>query len=267
MRRGRATHRARPAARTGATRRTSGRGGADEASPAPFRVFVTATDTGVGKTEVASALLSLLADAGLSPAPFKPYESGCAHLSRPVDALALRAAARSTDPLDRICVHRFRAPLAPGVAARRMGRVPDFVAVLAAYRSFGHRALVAEGAGGLLVPLDPRRDVIDLIEALQLPVVLVARAGLGTLNHTGLSLELLSARRIPVRAVVLSRSSSGPDPSVEDNAVLLSERHRVTVLGPVPFVADPARRRRAFRSVLRQLLDPFAPAAGLATRS
>jgi len=223
-----------------------------------FRVFVTATDTGVGKTEVASALLSLLADAGLSPAPFKPYESGCSRLSRPADALELRAAARSTDPLDRVCVHRFRAPLAPGVAAARLGQVPELRAVLAAYRSFADRPLVAEGAGGLLVPLDPRRDMIDLVEALALPVVLVARAGLGTLNHTGLSLQLLATRSIPVRAVVLSCGSPARDPSIEDNAAWLSRRHEVPVLGPVPYIADPARRRRAFREVVRPLLT--APA-------
>src|SRR5215471_90841 len=110
-----------------------------------FRVFVTATDTGVGKTQVAAALLSLLADAGVSPAPFKPYESGCTRLSRPADALELRSAARSTDSLDQICVHRFRAPLAPGVAAARLGRTPDVRPVLAAFRSFGNRPLVVEG--------------------------------------------------------------------------------------------------------------------------
>ena len=222
-------------------------------------MFVTATDTGVGKTQVAAALLSLLADAGLSPAPFKPYESGCARLARPADALELRAAARSTDSLDRVCVHRFRAPLAPGIAAARMGRAPDFRPVLAAFRSFGDRPLVAEGAGGLLVPLDPRRDVIDLIEALRLPVVLVGRAGLGTLNHTGLSLELLASRGIPVRAVVLSRSSPARDPSVEDNAAWLARRHGITVLGPVPYVEDAERRRRAFRQALRPLLRGLTP--------
>jgi dethiobiotin synthetase len=226
-------------------------------SPPPFRVFVTATDTGVGKTQVASALLSLLADAGLRPAPFKPYESGCTRLSRPADALEIRAAARSTDSLDQVCVHRFRAPLAPGVAAARLGRTPDVRPVLAAFRSFGSRPLVVEGAGGLLVPLDRRRDVLDLIETFELPVVLVARAGLGTLNHTGLSLRLLESRRIPVLAVVLSRSSPVPDPSIEDNAAWLARRHGVRVLGPVPYLADTARRRRAFRTALGPLLGAY----------
>jgi dethiobiotin synthetase len=222
----------------------------------PLRVFVTGTDTGVGKTEVAAALLSLLADAGLRPAPFKPYESGCQRLDAPADALALREAARSDDSLDRICVHRFRAPISPGVAARRLGRVAEIEPVLEAFRSFGNRALVTEGAGGLLVPLDPQRDVIDLIELLGLPVVLVARAGLGTLNHTGLSLRLLAERGIEVRAVVLSRGNSGRDASIRDNAELLRERHGLQVLGPVPNVVDPNARRRAFRRVLAPLFVP-----------
>jgi len=238
-----------PALRSSPLRAAPGR------SDAPFRVFVTASDTGVGKTQVAAALLSLLADAGLAPAPFKPYESGCSRLSRPADALELRAAARSTDSLDQVCVHRFRAPLAPAVAAARMGVVPAFPPVLEAFRGFAGRSLVVEGAGGLLVPLDDRRDIVDLIEALGLPVVLVARAGLGTLNHTGLSLRLLEARGIPVRAVVLSRSSPVKDPSVEDNATWLARRYDVTVLGPVPYVEDPVRRRRAFRTALRPLLE------------
>ena len=217
--------------------------------------FVTGTDTGVGKTQVSCALLSLLADAGLLPAPFKPYESGCEDLAAPADALALKAAARSDDPLERICVHRFRLPLAPGVAAARLGQDPSFEATLAALRSFRGRPVVAEGAGGLLVPVDARRDIVELIRAFRLPVVLVARAGLGTLNHTGLSLEALARRRLKVAAVVLSRTVDAKDPSEKDNAQILAARHRVPVLGPVPHLSDPAARHRAFRRVLRPWLD------------
>jgi dethiobiotin synthetase len=221
----------------------------------PFRVFVTGTDTGVGKTQVSAALLSLLADAGLRPAPFKPYESGCARLSQPADALALREAAKSEDALERICPHRFRAPLAPGVAAARLRQSPSLRKTLAAFHSFEGRALVAEGAGGLLVPIDAQRDVLDLIVLLKLPVVLVARAGLGTLNHTGLSLQALEHRGVPVKAVVLSQSAPSRDSSQRDNAQRLASRHRVRVLGPVPFHADPTARAKVFRRVLRPLLS------------
>lgn len=221
----------------------------------PFRIFVTATDTGVGKTQTSCALLSLLADRGDAPAPMKPYESGCVSLKRPLDALAMREAARSADSLDDICPHRFRAPLAPGVAAARLGKDPSFERTMEAYRSFAGRSLVVEGAGGLLVPIDARRDIVDLIEATRLPVLLVARAGLGTLNHTGLSIELLRRRKIELAAVLLSRGTPGPrDASERDNAEWITRRHRVRVLGPVPFIADPKKRHAAFKRALAPLL-------------
>ncbi len=222
------------------------------------RFFVTGTDTGVGKTQASRALLSLLADAGLSPQGFKPYESGCASLSAPSDALSLREAARSDLPLDVVCPHRFRAPLAPGVAARRLGREPDWNTTLAAWERIRHGSVVVEGAGGLFVPLDSSRDVIDLISTLGLPVLLVARAGLGTLNHTALSLEALAARNIPVAAVLLSRSTPSRDPSERDNPSLISERHRIQVLGPVPYLEDPRRRHAAFRKALAPLVPERA---------
>src|SRR6266851_5360690 len=127
----------------------------------PFRLFVTGTDTGVGKTEAACALLSLLARRGLGPAAFKPYETGC------------------------------RDPRAPGIAAHRLRREPSFQKTLRAFKAFANRPLVVEGAGGLHVPIDSQREMIDLIHLFRLPVLLVARAGLGTLNHTALSLEAL----------------------------------------------------------------------------
>ncbi|QSQ10720.1 dethiobiotin synthase [Myxococcus landrumensis] len=220
----------------------------------PFQIFVTGTDTGVGKTQASRALLSLLADEGLSPQGFKPYESGCASLKTPADALSLREAAGSTLPLDAICPHRFRAPVAPGVAAARLGREPDWNVTLAAWERLKHGPAVVEGAGGLFVPLDSRHDVIDLIHTLRLPVLLVARAGLGTLNHTALSLQALAARRIPVRAVLLSRGTAGRDISERDNRALLEARHQLPVLGPVPFETDARRRHAAFRRALRTLV-------------
>lgn len=220
-----------------------------------MRIFVTATDTGVGKTEASTALLSLLADRGVHPAPFKPYESGCARLDAPKDAMALIAAARSDDELDLVCPHRFEAPLAPGVAAKKLGVVPSFRRTLSAFARFADRPLVVEGAGGLRVPIDGKRDIIDLIERLGLPVLLVTRASLGTLNHTALSLDLLLQRKIKVEAVLVAHSAATADPSARENAELIRSRHRVRVLGPVPFERDPRRRRTAYRKALAPLLS------------
>ena len=114
--------------------------------------------------------------------------------------------------------------------------------------------MVAEAAGGLRVPIDSCRDNLDLAKELGMPVILVARSGLGTLNHTALSMDALAARKIAVLAVVLVSSTGGRDPSEEDNAAIIAKRHGVKVLGPVPFVPDSARRRTAFRRVLRPLV-------------
>lgn len=226
----------------------------------PFRLFVAGTDTGVGKTQVAAALLSLLADEGMDPAPFKPYESGCPSLLEPQDALTLREASRSGDSIERICPHRFLAPLAPGIAAVREKREPAFETTLSAFRSFDGRPVIAEAAGGLLVPIDSKRMVLDLIVALRMPVVLVARAGLGTLNHTGLSLQALWARKLPVRAVVLSRTGAAPDPAERDNPKFLADRYGVEVLGPVEHHPDPRKRRAAFRRALKPIVESLRPA-------
>lgn len=227
---------------------------AREARRSGPRYFVTATDTGVGKTQVACALLSLMAEAGLAPVPFKPYESGVDARVGPSDAQALLAASRSERMLEQVCLHRYAAPVAPGVAAVRRGERSTWPRTLAALKGLGEGAAVIEGAGGLLVPLDARHDVIDLVEVAALPVVLVARASLGTLNHVGLSLLALAARGITTRAVVLVQGVPGRDPSVRDNASWIARRHGAEVLGPVPFRADPAARARAFRKVLAPLV-------------
>ncbi|RKH70553.1 dethiobiotin synthase [Corallococcus interemptor] len=229
-------------------------------APEPLRFFVTGTDTGVGKTQVSCALLSLLEDAGHAPQGFKPYESGCASLKAPADALAMREAAGSSLPVDAVCPHRFKAPLAPGIAASRLGREPDFRVTLEAWKRLKGGSVVVEGAGGLFVPVDSKRDVVDLIQAFRLPVVLVARAGLGTLNHVALSLEALAARSVSVRAVVLSRGVPGRDLAERDNRRYLEARHGVEVLGPVPYVEDARKRRIAFRRALAPLVPERARA-------
>jgi dethiobiotin synthetase len=215
------------------------------------RLFVTGTDTGVGKTEVAGALLELLAARGERPRAFKPYESGGGG-----DGRRLWAAAGKVQALSTVGCYRFKAALAPGLAARLEGKRTSLGRVERAFRALGPGSVVVEGAGGLFVPLEPRHDVIHLLARLRLPALLVARAGLGTINHTTLSLLALEAAQVPVAAVVLVQAQRGADPSLPYNQPELQRRFPgVPVLGPVRFQADPSRRRRELHRALAPVLE------------
>jgi dethiobiotin synthetase len=214
-------------------------------------LFVTATDTGVGKTEVACALVRAARAAGLDAAAMKPAQSG--HVEgEPSDADRLRAAAGAGDPAELVCPYTFAAPLAPAVAARLAGVEISFARVLEAARTLAarHAALVVEGAGGLMTPLTERETYADLARALALPVLVVARAGLGTVNHTVLTLEALRARGLEVAGVVLNRASPAGDPSEPHNAAEIERLGGARVLAALPFVADAAAREEALAAAL-----------------
>jgi dethiobiotin synthetase len=215
-------------------------------------LFVTGTDTGVGKTEVSCALIAAARADGLDLAAMKPAQSGITP-GEPSDADRLRAAAGGGDPPELVCPYAFAAPLAPGVAARLAGVELRLEVILEAARALAarHAALLVEGAGGLLVPLTPRHTYADLAQALGLPVLVVARAGLGTVNHTALTVEALRARRLPVAGIVLNRTSAEVDPSMPHNAAEIERLTGASVLASLPFVRDIAAREANLRSALR----------------
>ncbi len=208
-------------------------------------LFITATDTGVGKTEVACALLRGHRARGLDLGAMKPAQSGHAP-GEPSDADRLRAAAGDGDPAELVCPYTFAAPLAPAVAARLEARTVSLERILAAARALAarHAALLVEGAGGLLTPLTERESYADLAVALGLPVLVVARAGLGTVNHTALTCEALRSRGLAVLGVVLNRTSPVGDASEPHNAAEIERLTGVRVLATVPFVRDIAERER-----------------------
>jgi dethiobiotin synthetase len=214
-------------------------------------LFVTATDTGVGKTEVACALLRDARAGGLDAVGMKPAQSGVVP-GEPSDAERLRAAADGAEPLEVVCPYSFAAPLAPAVAARVSGAEISFERIVQGARALAarHAAVVVEGAGGLLVPLTEGETYADLAVALALPVLVVARAGLGTVNHTALTIEALRRRGLAIAGVVLNRTTPEDDRSVPHNA---GEIARLTGLAPaalLPFVADIVAREAALRSRL-----------------
>lgn len=189
--------------------------------------FVTGTDTGVGKTTVSVALLAAARQAGLRAAGIKPAESGCedgpdGRLA--LDARALAAAAGAPEA----CLYRLRDPVSPNIAARREGVAidPDAIAALVEEHR-GRDFVLVEGAGGLLVPLSDSVDMADLARRLELPLLIVARDALGTINHTLLTVEVARARSLGVAGVVLSATANLEAAAGQENA-----RELRRILGP-----------------------------------
>ncbi len=208
-------------------------------------LFITATDTGVGKTEVACALLRGHRARGLDVVALKPAQSGH-EPGEQSDAERLGAAAGGSEPLELVCPYSFAAPLAPAVAARLEGRQVSFERIVACAQELAgrHAALLVEGAGGLLTPLTERHTYADLAVALGLPALVVARAGLGTVNQTALTCEALRARGVAVRGIVLNRLSEQGDPSEPHNPVDIERLTGSPVLASLPFVREACERAR-----------------------
>jgi dethiobiotin synthetase len=203
-------------------------------------LLVTGTDTGVGKTFVTCAIAHALRGRGRRVSVMKPVETGVD--DEPEDALRLRIAAADIAPLDVICPYRFRAPLAPAVAARAENRRIDVDRLVALVRERAAAAdvLLVEGAGGLLVPIDGSVTFADLAATCNLPVLIVAANRLGTVNHTALTARVATAAGLTVRGFVLSQPDVRTDESGTSNAEEISRLTSLACLGILRHLPDPA---------------------------
>ena len=210
---------------------------------------MTGTDTGVGKTVVAIALLEALGRHGLRCAAMKPVAAGATKRRgalRNADAEALRRAAQVRADYATVNPCVFAPPVAPHIAARQAGLHIDLEHIEACFRRLASRAdrVIVEGAGGWLVPLDERRTMADLARRLGLPVILVVGLKLGCLNHA-----LLTARAIRADGVALAGwIGNRIDPSfacVEENLQALRERLDAPLLGQLPWMAGADRSAAA----------------------
>ncbi len=206
-------------------------------------VHITGTDTGVGKTAVACALARLLVGRGASPGVCKPFSSGDATDRMPADARLLAEAAGSADPEQTVSPVRFRTPASPWAAAREEGRDSGLDRARRAVLDLDatHDILLVEGIGGVGVPLSEGLTYVDFMATLGGAVLVVARAGLGTLNHTLLTVEALRARRMEVAGVVLNRTGPGSDVSETLNPLAIETFGGVPVLADLPFRPEGPR--------------------------
>ena len=212
----------------------------------PRGLFITGTDTGVGKTHVTCLIARQLIAAGVETAAYKPVCSGgekkhaaTSHGMNDVewdDIIRLSAATGGKWSDETICPQRFLAPLAPPIAAKMEGRIVDFPLLVTGSHKFpGAEVILVEGAGGWLSPLTESATVADLALALTLPILIVARAGLGTINHTLLTIESVRARGLPIAGVVLNEVvPAGDDISYRTNGDEIHARGSVPVFGIVP---------------------------------
>ncbi|CAN0623856.1 dethiobiotin synthetase [Burkholderia multivorans] len=215
---------------------------------APLSLFVTGTDTEIGKTFVSAALLHGFARAGLRAAAMKPVAAG-AFLRDGVwhneDADQLDAAANVALPPEVRTPFLLKAPAAPHLAAAQDGVAIDIDTIVACHRDAMRRAdvVVVEGVGGFRVPLDGSRDTADLAVALGLPVVLVVGVRLGCISHALLTADAIAARGLPLAGWIANHvdpAMSFADENVDTIRDWLAREHRAPLLGRIAHMTPPA---------------------------
>jgi dethiobiotin synthetase len=205
-------------------------------------ILITGTDTGVGKTTIASGLALALRQRGLAVGVLKPVETGCQlgadGTRHPADAARLQLFSGCTIDLDGICPYALRDPLAPLVAAEREGITIDVARIAACYERMAaaHDITLVEGAGGLLVPLTRTVSFAELARDLDLGLVVVVASRLGAINHAGLTLRYAPYVGLGVRGYIVNFLSPAADLAADTNTGVLTALLGAP-LGVVPYLA------------------------------
>jgi dethiobiotin synthetase len=205
---------------------------------APQGIFVTGTDTGVGKTIVAATLARLLRMNGVSVGVMKPVTSGCRQVEGQLvsDDARLLCQAAGLEFCDDVAPYRLREALAPSEAARIDGIRIDFSHIKSAFERLAaaYQYVIVEGAGGLMVPLAGGLLVADLARELELPLLVVARPGLGTINHTVLTCFAARQLGLPVAGVIINGMPGSPGPAEQGAPHQIGSLCGTAVLGVWP---------------------------------
>lgn len=210
--------------------------------------FITGTDTNVGKTFVSTGLSMAFVRRGLSAGVMKPVETGCPTVGSvlaPDDAIALKEASGSKDPIDLINPFRFAPALAPLIASETEGRLIEPALIKSAFDLIrkSHDATIVEGAGGLLVPVTHDMTMAGIVRLLDIPIIIVAAQRLGVINQTAMTVECAKARGLSIAGIILN-SLSEPDPddiSIKYNASAIERLTGVKILAEIPYNKKEAR--------------------------
>jgi dethiobiotin synthase len=230
-------------------------------------LFITGTDTDIGKTALSALLLAELRRRKINAAPMKPAQTGCSVAATGTreqatgnsdpSCLMPRASCLSVPDLDyslsmasmdvvaedykNMSPYTFEPACSPHLAAEMAGTEIDIAEIVIAARTLAseYEFVIAEGAGGIMVPLNRRELMLDLMQAMKLPILIAARPGLGTINHTLLSIRALRSDGLEIAGVVFVASKPGePGFIEEDNAVTIEQFSNVPILGTIPYCAQ-----------------------------
>jgi dethiobiotin synthetase len=217
--------------------------------------FVTSTGTDIGKTFVTAGLIRYLREAGHVAEALKPvvsgYDPSVVETSDPAVLLAALGRPVSADEVERIAPWRFRAPLSPDLAAAREGRSIEFDELIAFSRAAvdcANGMLFIEGVGGIMVPIDPERTVLDWMAAIGIPVLLVVGGYLGTISHTLTALDVLATRHLKIAAIVVSESERNPVELDDTVASIARFGHGAGVVG-LPRLPGGINQHPAFAKI------------------
>lgn len=209
--------------------------------------FITGTDTDAGKTVASAAILSLLINRGIDAVPVKPAQTGCENVGEKLNAPDLDFTLKITglkieEPeKELLCPNKYKPACSPHLAAEMANEKIILQDIVSSIKKLSeiHEQVVVEGAGGIMVPLNDNEMMIDLMCLLELPVILVARPGLGTINHTLLSLQALRNRNIEVAGVLFCATKPLNDDFIEkDNIKSVEKFGDVRVLGTLPYIKN-----------------------------
>ena len=202
--------------------------------------FITGTDTNVGKTIVTACLLTINHKRGIDTGVMKPIETGVDQTCSS-DAKFLLTVSKNQDPLEQVCPVRLKPTAAPLQAARITDQTLDINFILENFKKLqaNHDQILVEGIGGLLVPLTSNYSVSDLIKDMNLPLIIVSRFSLGTINHTLLTVKAAQETGVQIAGIILNHSEDRPLSEIElGQASLIQELSNVTILGECPFLGS-----------------------------
>jgi len=204
--------------------------------------FITGTDTGIGKTVMAGAVIKVIQSFGLKACAMKPIESGCGkegNVLIPYDGTFLKQAAHMNEPIRQVTPYCFESQLSPLAASEIEGRKISIDEIKKAYYKLykSYEAIVVEGVGGLMVPIKKDYYILDLVREFSLPLLIITKPGLGTINHTMLTVNYALEAGLEVAGLIINYSRP-PENSLAEktNPAILKEICPVPVIGTFPFL-------------------------------